>query len=244
MKGQFIVILVFYCSIAACKKANRFDCIKRTGEIQTDSRPLNNFDIIDVQNNVDILLIQDSVCYTVIEAGKNLISNIETSVVGNKLMVKNNNRCNYTRSYKHAIKIYIHFKKLNELIYEGTGPITSLNTIKNEVFTFNSWDGTDTVKLKLDVPLVYTNIHTGVADLHITGESEQLYAYAKGSGSFKMQEFKCKNVYINNSSTSDQYFWAEKKLEALLQYVGNTYYKGMPSEIIKTKTNKGELFKI
>jgi hypothetical protein len=244
MKGKFILILAFYFSITACKKAHRFDCIKRTGEIQTESRPLGNFDIIDVQSNVDVLLIQDSVCYTEINAGKNLISNIETSVNGNTLLVKNNNRCNYTRSYKHAIKIYIHFKQLNELIYKGTGPITSINTIKNNSFTFNSWDGTDTVKLKLEVPLVYTNIHTGVADLIVSGKAEQLFAYAKGSGTFRMQAFKCTNVYTNNETSSDHYFWVENKLEALVQYVGNTYYQGQPNEIIKTENAEGKLIEI
>ncbi len=244
MKGKFILILAFYFSITACKKANRFDCIKRTGEIQRESRTLGNIDIIDVQSNIDVLLIQDSVCFAEIEAGKNLISNIETSVVGNKLIVKNNNRCNYTRSYKYAIKIYIHFKKLNELIYEGTGPITSLNTIKNDKFTFNSWDGTDTVKLQLDVPLVYANIHTGVADLILTGQAEQLFAYAKGSGTFRMQAFKCTNVYTNNETSSDHYFWVENKLEALVQNVGNTYYKGNPAEITQINNHQGKLIQV
>jgi hypothetical protein len=244
MNNKFIFILFLGVSLAACKKANRFDCIKRTGEIKTESRALEYFDIIDVQNNVNVFLIQDSINFAEIKAGKNLISNIETSVVAHTLYIKNNNKCNFTRSYKHDLEIYIHFKKLNELIYKGTGPITSLNTIKNDSFTFNSWDGTDTVKLKLEVPLVYTNIHTGVADLIVEGGAEQLFAYAKGSGTFRMSAFKCTNVYTNNESSSDHYFFVLKKLEALVQYVGNTYYQGQPNEIIKTENAEGKLIQI
>ena len=132
----------------------------------------------------------------------------------------------------------------NEIHYEGTGPITSLNTIQNDKFTLNSWDGTDTINLMLDVPLVYANIHTGVADLIVSGKSEQLFAYAKGSGTFRMQAFKCTNVYTNNETSSDHYFWAEKKIEALVQYVGNTYYKGNPTEIVKTINNQGKLIQV
>ena len=113
MSSKIIVLFLLGFSIAACKKANRFDCIKRSGEIQIELRSLANFDIIEVQNNIDVLLIQDSVCYVEVEAGKNLIANIESSVVDNKLLVKNNNRCNYTRSYNHDIKIYIHFGLIN-----------------------------------------------------------------------------------------------------------------------------------
>ena len=110
--------------------------------------------------------------------------------------------------------------------------------------TFNSWDGTDSVKLNLEVPVVYANIHTGVADLMVTGHCNQLFAYAMGSGAFRMLDFKCKNVYANNISSSDQYFNVENKLEALVQYVGSTYYKGHPTEVIKNINQQGKLIQI
>ncbi|HRG59136.1 MAG TPA: DUF2807 domain-containing protein [Bacteroidia bacterium] len=227
-----------------CKKENRFDLIKRTGDIIEERRELEYFEILEVEGNFNVLLIEDSVCFVNIKAGKNLISNIETNISNKLLKIKNNNKGNFTRSYKNKIEIFIHFKKLNELIYKGTGPITCENVIHNDSFTFNSWDGADTVKLSLDVPLVYTNIHTGVADLIVQGKANQLYAYARGSGSFRMQNFICKRVYTNNISSSDHYFYAENSLEALVQYVGNTYCKGNPKEIIKTEYNKGKLFMI
>jgi len=244
MKLNFGVLLFFLLSNLACQKANRFDCIKRTGKIITENRTLSVFDVIDVRSNIHTFLVQDTVCFTEVKAGSNLIEKIETYVEGSTLIIQNINRCNYTRSYKHPIEVYVHFKKLNELIYKGTGPIKSLNTIVNERFTFNSWDGTDTVSLTLDVPLVNANIHTGVADLIVTGQCSQLYAYAQGSGVFRMQDFKCKNIYSNNLSSSDHYFNVENKLEALVQYVGNTYYKGSPTEIIKTENNKGMLIQM
>lgn len=244
MSSKSLLILFLSISFITCKKANRFDCFKSTGTIVTEIRTLGYFDIIDVYNNVNVFLIQDTVNFTEIKAGKNLISNIETSIVENRLLVKNNNKCNFTRSYKHAIEIYIHFKKLNELIYRGTGPIVSVNTIVNDKFTFNSWDGTDTVKLKLEVPLVYANIHTGVADLIVEGHAAQLYAYAKGSGTFRMLGFKCNFVYTDNQSSSDHYFYVQQKLEALVQYVGNTYYQGQPIEIIKTLNAQGKLIQM
>ena len=244
MNSKFLLLLFIVVAMMACKKANRFDCVKRTGKIQTETRALNYFDVIQVENNLHVFLVQDTFFYAEIKAGKHLIANIETSIVDGKLFIKNNNKCNFTRSYKHKIEVYVHFKKLNELIYQGTGPITSLNTIENDQFTFNAWDGTDTVKLNLNVPLVYTNIHTGVADLIVSGQAEQLYAYAKSSGTFRMQAFKCKNVYTNNQSSSDHFFYVTNKLEALVQYVGNTYYQGNPKEITQTINHQGKLIQI
>lgn len=236
-----IAILFIIVTFASCKKANRFDCFKRTGKPVVERRALDNFTVVEVTNNLQTYLIQDTVNFVEVKAGNNLISNVETSVSGQKLVVQNNNKCNFTRSYKNNIEVYVHFAKLDELIYKGTGAITSLNTIINSVFTFNSWDATDSVKLKLDVPLVYANIHTGVADLIVEGQCEELFAYARSSGAFRMQKFKCSKLYTNNLSSSDHYFWVEDKLEALVQYVGNTYYTGQPAEINATVNDKGKL---
>jgi len=244
VKNQFIIASLTLILIGlGCKKANHFDCIKRTGEIITEKRILPYFNVLEVHNNALVFLIQDTLNFVMIEAGKNLTSNVETSVVEQKLIIKNNNKCNFVRSYKIEIKIYVHFKNIDELIYKGTGPISSLNSIRNDKFTFNCWDGVDSVKLNLEVPIVYVNIHTGVADLIISGHCEQLFAYVKSSGACRMQHFKCKNVYANNISSSDQYFYVENKFEALVQYVGNTYYQGNPKEIIQTLNNKGKLIK-
>jgi hypothetical protein len=243
MRSELLFLLFFYLSINSCKKDNSFDCLNRTGEEATESRVLANFNVIDVNHNLQLFLVQDTVNYAVIKGGKNLISSIETSIVDNTLIIKNNNNCNFTRSYKRQLIIYLHFKKMDELIYRGTGPITSVNTIVNESFTFNCWEGTDTVNLNLDAPLVYANIHTGVADLIVKGNTNQLFAYARSSGTFRMQQFICKNVYTNNISSRNHYFYVQNKLEALVQYVGNTYYKGNPAEVIKTENNQGKLIK-
>ncbi len=241
---NFITLWILIVFFASCKKENRFDCVKRTGEIQTEKRVIADFSEIEVFDNMQLFLVQDTLNYAEIKAGKNLLKNIEMMIVGQKLILKNNNKCNFTRSYKNGIQIHLHFKKLNELLYKGTGPITSINAIVNEQFTFNSWDGTDSVKLNLEVPVVYANIHTGVADLMVTGHCNQLFAYAMGSGAFRMLDFKCKNVYANNISSSDQYFNVENKLEALVQYVGSTYYKGHPTEVIKNINQQGKLIQI
>jgi hypothetical protein len=240
----FTSLILLLSIFVGCKKENSCDCIKRTGSIESETRTLAAFEIVEVENNFNLYLIQDSVSFVEIHAGKNLISNIETTIANHKLLIKNNNKCNFTRSYKKKIEIYLHFKKLNELVYKGTGPITSINTIYNDSFTFNSWDGTDSVKLNLEVPLVYANIHTGVADLIVNGHAQQLYAYARSNGTFRMKQFICKNVYTNNLSASDHFFNVQNKLEALVQYVGNTYYLGNPTEVIKTENNAGKLISL
>jgi hypothetical protein len=228
--------------LGSCKQESSFDCLKRTGKIITEIRGTSNFTAIEIYNNMPVYLVQDSTCFIEVKGGENLLSEVVTTVSNNKLTIKNLNRCNFSRSYTSKIYVTIHFNELNDLIYRGTGPVTGLNTMVNDTFTFNCYDGVDTVKLMLDVPLIYANIHTGVADLIVSGKAKQLYAYAKSSGTFRMQQLICSNVYSNNISSSDHFFYAEDKIEALVQYVGNTYCYGLPKQIIKTENNTGKLF--
>ncbi len=226
---------------SSCQQGANFECIKRTGKIITETRNISDFSVIEIYNNMPVYLIQDSINLIEIKGGENLLPEVESTIEKKKLILRNNNRCNFARTYSNQIDIVIHFKNLNELIYRGTAAVTSVNTITTDTFTFNCYDGMDSIKLNLDVPLMYANIHTGVADLIVSGKATQLYAYARSSGTFRMQQFKCKRVYTNNISSSDHFFYAEEKLEALVQYVGNTYCYGNPSNIIKTENNTGRL---
>lgn len=250
--GSFICFIVYRLPSAAlimlmilgtsCQQVTNFECIKRTGKIITETRNTSDFSVIEIYNNMPVYLIQDSINLIEIKGGENLLPEVESTIEKNKLILRNNNRCNFARTYSNQIDIIIHFKKLHELIYRGTAAVTSLNTITTDTFTFNCYDGMDSIKLNINVPLMYANIHTGVADLIVNGEGTQLYAYARSSGTFRMQQFKCKRVYTNNISSSDHFFYAEEKLEALVQYVGNTYCYGNPANIIKTENNTGKLF--
>ncbi|MCZ2249333.1 MAG: DUF2807 domain-containing protein [Bacteroidia bacterium] len=242
MKYVLNIFLLAVLLLVGCRKENMCDCIKRSGANTVEKRVLPTFNTIEINPNIHVYLVQDTLCYAEIKAGRNLMNNIETKVDQNVLRVKNNNTCNFMRSYKQVVEVYLHFEKLNELIYQGTGPVKSVNTINNrQKFTFTCWDGVDTVRLQLNAPIVHANIHTGVADLILQGYADSLYAYARGSGCFRLQQFKCNYVYANNLSSGNFYLWAEKKLEVLLQSAGDIYYKGSPGEIIEQKRGSGKL---
>jgi hypothetical protein len=40
---NFITLWILIVFFASCKKENRFDCVKRTGEIQTEKRVIADF---------------------------------------------------------------------------------------------------------------------------------------------------------------------------------------------------------
>lgn len=131
---SFLGVILIASFFAGCKKENMCDCFKRTGPIVRESRDLSGFDRIMVENNVNVFITQDSVFKVEIEAGDNIEALIKTEVVDGTLYCRNKNRCNWARSYKKPLNIYITMPVIKYITSDGTGNITSLNTITTPEF--------------------------------------------------------------------------------------------------------------
>lgn len=225
----------------SCHKENRWDCVKSTGTIIKQTRTIPEIHTIDIDNKLNVFITQDTVNSLVVEAGKNIIDNIETSVIGDRLLIKNNNKCNFMRSYKAPITIYVSIKNLTTINYLGGGTVKSTNTLICDTLTINCSNGSDTVKLDVNANTVQAFMHTGVADIIISGKCNRAFAYSRGQGFIRLQNLESSYVYCNSSGTGDFYVWADNEMEILLQYVGNVYYKGNPKITIDTHTGKGNL---
>ncbi len=241
MRASFIIFFIGILCVSACKKANRFDCFKRTGSIIKEERVLPYFDKIQVYNKFDIIITQDTINSVVIEAGENIVSNIETTVEDGRLTIRNNNKCNFTRSYEKTLNIFIHIKNLVEFTHRGAGDARSTNTILSEVLTVNSWDGIDTINFKVNTKRVNAYMHTGNADIIVSGSTDSCFIYGRGNGFIRAGNLQSNYVYVNNISSGDYFIWAKDKIDALVQYIGNIYYEGDPANINKQESNKGRL---
>ena len=95
---------------SGCGKSG--NCLTSTGKIIQEVRSVGAFDSIDVRDNVNVILIMDSVNKVVVESGKNIISGITTDVADHQLTIQNLNKCNWLRSYDKPLNVYISVKKL------------------------------------------------------------------------------------------------------------------------------------
>jgi hypothetical protein len=89
--------------------------------------------------------------------------------------------------------------------------------------------------------ILHANMHTGNADIILTGQCNECFIYGRGNGFIRTEKLQSQYVYVNNISSGDYFIWAENKIDALVQYIGNVYYKGNPTIINKEESNKGKL---
>lgn len=224
-----------------CKKENMGDCFKSTGNIETEMRSLAIFNRIEVEDNVNVFIRFDDEHKAEVTSGKNLLSMIETEVRDQTLFIRNNNKCNWVRSFKKPVNVTVYCEYLDELIARGFGTVETLDTIQQATFYSEQWLASGEVKLLLNTNEVYIKSHTGPADFDCRGTTDFLYSYNSSQGILDLRHLKANDAFVWNKGTGNIYVQVEDSLEVLIESVGDIYYSGNPGTIIHTGSGSGEL---
>lgn len=236
----FIIVLAFV--MVACSKEKRCDCLQSTGDIVSEERSVIPFGQIRIADKINLFLKQDTFCSVRVEAGENLLSDIITEVKDSVLEIRNDNRCNWVRSYKPVINVYVTFIDIwHFMYYKGAGTVTTEDTIFTDYFQLDDFEGTGSLNFILHTETSWLNLHTGPADLTLRGVSDVCYLYSAGNGLADLRNFKTKGTYMTSKSTADCYVWTTEEVDAWIDYVGNVYYTGNPAKITYNYTGSGRL---
>ncbi len=233
----FLVLIIFF----SCKKDNQCDCLKSTGEVTTEVREIAPFSSIVLKHNINLFIKQDSVFSCIVEAGENLLPEIITKVEDGKLTISNENKCNWVRSFKKEINVYLTFRNLNLFEYRGSGNIYCADTLFLDSLRFDSWDGSGKANFLLHTKSSQFNLHTGPADLDVSGFSGVNYLYSAGNGKADLVNLNTGYTFLTSKSTNNTFVYATKELFVWIDYIGDVYYKGSPYLIDEKYTGSGKL---
>ena len=232
------MVLAIIMTLQACKKDK---CFKSTGKITTEERTLGDFREIILSGNINLYIKQDSMNSVTIEAGANLIPNIVTDVESGVLTIRNDNTCNWLRSFKKEINLYLHCRNLYYIEYKGAGNITGLNTIVSDTVQLDLINGSGTITLDVRCRSVRINLSTGCGDAEITGTTQSAIYYIRGTGAIRCSGLNAEYVYFDEKGTNDCYLNSSGELDGIIGYIGNVYYAGHPSVINVQVTERGKL---
>jgi len=233
-----ISVLIF---ISSCKKENMCDCFKSTGEITTEERVTEPFNSIYLSDNVNLFLIRDSVFKVKVVAGKNLLPLIKTNVEDGSMHISNNNKCNWVRSYKPKINVYVSMPTLMFIEYTGCGNISMLNTFTGDSIYFDTKNGSGTVDLDINMRVCYLIINTGPVDVNVKGHADELQLYYIGTGMIHCENLTTNYTYITHKSTGNCYINVRDLLIYHISWTGNIHYTGNPSQIQGDNTGTGTI---
>lgn len=237
-----VLILLFGGGFLSCDKESK--CVKSSGDNTIENRSVSSsFDVVELNNKINLIIKQDSIFSLKVEAGANLLPLITTEVSGNQLTIKSDNKCSFLRSYNKAINVYLSTPNLTKINYKGQGDILSSNTLTFPNVEIEANKATGSIHLGLHCNSLKILQHTGPADFTFVGESENTYLYSNGNGWFHFENFSSNHVHVNAAGTGDMLVQANNSLLVELSAIGNVYYYGNPTVTIASHSGSGEIKK-
>lgn len=239
-----LVVVVFF-SFGSCQKTPVLDCFIGTGNIVKEERQLGQFQTIVLKDNMNLILQKSNTNSLVVEAGSNLMGKIVTEVENDSVLtIRNDNRCNWVRSFDEPLNVYVNFQQLDILEYRSIGNVTNVDTLRVDSLCIDVREGAGKIKLLIKSPLVYCNLHYGTADIVLSGKADLAYVFGDGFGRIDNRDFTVNQVYVTNKSSNDMFLNANLRLGATIENIGNIYYRGNPPEIELQQLSSGQLIKM
>ncbi|MCO6501127.1 MAG: DUF2807 domain-containing protein [Vicingus serpentipes] len=241
-KYRILLLLLTTVLLNSCGKKS--SCIKNTGKKATEIRSISGeINKIEIKDNINLVLVQDSLAIVKIEGGENLLPYVKIDVNNNTISISNGNKCNFLRSYKEPITVYLSVTDIREINYTGKGSVSNTGTLNFNDFTIDVKNGTGNVNLTLNSDKVAILSHTGATDFTLNGFTKDLYVYTGSNSWFYLMGTVATNVHVNTAGTGDVFVAPINTLLVELTSLGNVRYKGNPNITMSTHTGSGQIIK-
>ncbi|MCC7303419.1 MAG: DUF2807 domain-containing protein [Bacteroidia bacterium] len=232
---RYPLLFLFALSFFGCSPQERWDCVKGTGDEITELRDVSPFSEIYLENKIDVELVQDSVYRVEITGGKNLMPKILATSDGKVLHIREENKCDFMRTYKRRIRVKVHVTGLKKILHEGTGELTSKSTFRADTIDLIV-SNAGNIQLDLQADKVLTHMgRTG--DITLTGSCGEHACYAMGNGFLEADGLQTNYTWMHWNCTGNARVRASSLLHARLFWTGDVSYTGGPvviSEVLGT----------
>ncbi|WP_185956430.1 head GIN domain-containing protein [Changchengzhania lutea] len=243
---KIIYILSFFL-ILACDSENAGDCFQKSGSIIQKEVVLEGFDKILVNRDVELIIKEGAVQKVVIETGSNLLNDVKAEVVGGRLILTDDNACNYVRKYG-ITKVFVTAPKISEIRsstqydISSDGVLTYPNlTVLSEDFGAPDTFTVGNFNLQIDndtFRLVFNNL----SNCFISGKTENLnITFAAGTSRFEGRNLIAQNVTIWNRSSNDMTVNPQQQITGKISGTGDVICVTRPPVIDVEQQYKGEL---
>jgi hypothetical protein len=224
--------------LASCKDHGP-DCFKSTGKIVTEDRSLAAFKTIYLKDNLNIIIIDDTLQKVSVEAGEHLLPEIRTEVRNGQLFISNDNSCNWVRSYKKPLNVYLSLKNVIDVFHYGSGNITSKEPINRDTIIFHLY-ASGNINVNMNSNYIWLDMDK-LGDFTLSGKTHILVSYTIGLGKLNTTGLACQDFYLKSDSQGSSDIRSDSLLRAEINNSGNIYYSGNPSIILRSGSGTGNL---
>lgn len=238
----FVLTLIF-----ACDSENAGDCFQKKGTIIQQEVNVELFDKIFVNRDIELIIKDGTVQKVIIETGKNLINDIEATVLDGKLTLTDNNSCNFVRDYG-ITKVYITAPNITEIrsstqydiSSDGVLTYPSLSVLSED---FNVPESFTSGNFNLEINNnSFSVVFNNLSNCFISGQTNNLnITFASGTSRFEGRDLVAQNVQLSNRSSNDMIVNPQQSIKGLISGTGDVISVNTPPIIAVEKVYKGRL---
>ena len=244
--GVFLMLITFL--LASCNGENVPDCFQNAGDLVRRPVDVAEFSTITVFENLNVVLKQGDEQQVEIETGEYLFNDVSAEVMDGRLILKNENSCNYVRKYG-LTTVYVTSPNITE-IRSSTGLLISsdgvLNypslTLLSESYSNPELETTDgSFDLELNSTTVRITVN-GIAYFMLKGTTENFNVnVAAGDSRIEAENLISNDVTINHRGSNDVFVNPQQRLSGVLRGTGNLISVNRPPEIEVEQLFNGRL---
>jgi hypothetical protein len=242
-----LLLPLFLIALFILEGCNKDDgvCVSTTGKVITQDRGSQPFHTVLVYDNINLFLTQDTAMNRImVEAGENLIDGITAVIDSGNLVLRNENSCNWLRSFEVPVNVYLTFTQLDTLIFRAAGNITCTNNWTNHSLCLDVIEGSGKIDLKVKAYDTFVIVRYGTTNITVTGNTEVATLISYSFGPLHAEDLISKFTYVSCYSSNDMWVTSSIDLAVEIGNIGNVYYRGDPATISTNYLSSGRLIKL
>ncbi len=241
------IFLLFILSIviASCDSENANDCFQTAGNIIQQEFTVTAFDKILIHERVSLVL-KEGPQQVVVETGENLLPDVAVEVVNNRLIITDNNTCNYVRDYG-ITKVIVTAPNITEIRNSSEGSVRSDGVLNYTNLSLLSEDFqndfTNVGDFYLDINATTFKITSnGNSNFYIKGATTNLnVGFYAGDCRFEGAQLIADNVTLLTRSTNDILVHPVNEIKGNIYSVGDVISFTHPPIVNVTAHYTGKL---
>lgn len=230
-----------------CNSETAGDCFQTTGSIVQQEVSVSSFSKILVNRDIELIIKEGIEQKVIIETGKNLLSDVEAIVEDGKLILLDNNTCNYMRDYG-VTKVYVTSPNITEIISSTQYDISSDGVLTYPSLTilsedFNAPDSFVSANFKLQLDNdTFRVVFNNLSNCFVSGKTANLnIEFYTGTSRFEGANLITQNVVFWNRSSNDMIVNPQQSLSGRISGTGNVISVTQPPIVDVQEVYKGRL---
>ncbi|MFG6686589.1 head GIN domain-containing protein [Mariniflexile sp. HNIBRBA6329] len=242
-----LIYILISVLMMTCNSENAGDCFQTTGSIVQQEISVSSFSKILVNRDIELIIKEGIEQKVIIETGKNLLNDVEAIVEDGKLILLDNNACNYMRDYG-VTKVYVTSPNITEIISSTQYDISSDGVLTYPSLTilsedFNAPDSFVSANFKLQLDNdTFRIVFNNLSNCFVSGKTANLnIEFYAGTSRFEGANLIAQNVVFWNRSSNDMIVNPQQSLSGRISGTGNVISVTQPPIVDVQEVYKGRL---